>query len=46
MLSFCARELGALTTENAQGEFYLTDLIQMAAAKITEEETLPATNPH
>ena len=33
--------LGALTTENAQGEFYLTDLIQMAAAKITEEETLP-----
>ena len=32
--------LYALTTENAQGEFYLTDLIQMAAAKITEEENI------
>ena len=38
---FLREGLGALTTENAQGEFYLTDLIQMAAAKITEEETLP-----
>ena len=39
--AFLREGLGALTTENAQGEFYLTDLIGMAAEKINEEESLP-----
>ncbi len=39
--AFLRAGLSALTAENAQGEFYLTDLIGMAAARISEEDSLP-----
>jgi len=39
--AFLRSSLKALTTDNVQGEYYLTDLIQIAATQLGEDEMLP-----
>lgn len=39
--AFLCAHLPSLSRENAQGEYYLTDLIELAAAQINEDQMLP-----